>query len=105
MDVSEADSEDGGRAYKSYVSYQSERNSHFVWLVSSKWFQLWKEKTRFDNLESGLDLDEDCINDDILPRLNEDLLDKEVDLSKFVFTKEEKFDIINTVCRPGLVEI
>lgn len=38
MDVSEPDSEDDSRAYKSYMGYQAERNSHFVWLVSSKWF-------------------------------------------------------------------
>lgn len=110
MDVSEPDlGPNDDDPYKRYL-YSSnissiDRNSHFVWLVSSTWFQLWKDKTNFDNLENGLDIDENSITDDILPVLNEDLLDQNVDESLYTKTDEKKFSLINTICRPGLVEM
>lgn len=100
MDINESE------VQKDYGSWGSSVNTHQVYLVSSRWFQIWREKTSFELIEDGITLEENHIGEEELPQLNSDLVDVDVDLESenYLQYDDSTFDFLNTVAKSPLIE-
>lgn len=87
---------------------ESEGNS-FVYLLSAKWIDAWKEKVSYSVVEEGMSLGPEHIKEEVeLPPLNADLVDQEFkqETREYEFLKSDNpnYSLFSSVVRSDVTE-
>ena len=78
----------------------------FIYLVSSSWFDIWKELSGYDNIKAGIDIEtSNLTSSKVLPKLNDDLVDWEITSTIQKLSKlNPKLAYLDIVLKKGIIE-
>ena len=83
------------------------QNRVMFYILSLKWFNMWKEKIGYDANQNGFSVVEDSVQDKELPEINADLIDHkflEKETENLILSVKDEHSIINNPMKTGQAE-
>ena len=80
------------------------QNRVMFYILSLKWFNMWKEKIGYDANQNGFSVVEDSVQDKELPEINADLIDHkflEKETENLILSVKDEHSIINNPMKTG----
>lgn len=92
-----------------FAQVGSEEQNTFVFLLSNRWIEAWKDKVNFSILEEGMELTPQHIKMEVeLPTINQDLIDptfqEHTEEYEFLKCKDDNYQLFNVVIKPDVTE-